>query len=63
MGPGADTWGYPTERPLSRSPFECYVALYAADRLKVGFIPFLIVGGLYLVTALRKNNNEGHSVY
>ena len=24
MGPGADAWGYPTERPLSRSPFERY---------------------------------------
>jgi len=31
MGPGADAWGYPTERPLSRSPFERYVAHYAAD--------------------------------
>jgi hypothetical protein len=31
MGPGADAWGYPTERPLSRSPYERYVALYAAD--------------------------------
>ena len=39
MGPGADAWGYPTERPLSRSPF-------------------LIVGGLYWVTALRKTGAE-----
>jgi len=30
MGPGADAWGYPTERPLSRGPSERYVALYAA---------------------------------
>jgi len=27
------------------------------------FAIFLIVGGLYSVTALRKNNNEGRSVY
>ena len=59
MGPGADAWGYPTERPLSRSPYERYVALYVADPSAF----FFIVGGLYSVTALRKNKKEGDSVY
>ena len=32
-------------------------------KVKKAPIVFLIEGGLYSVTALRKNDNEGHSVY
>ena len=50
MGPGAEAWGYPTERPLSRSPYERYVALYDCWWALFG-------------NRAAENNNEGHSVY